>query len=528
MKTVTALVMAMAFAALSFPGEAAEQPPAVPPEEQPEVLTRGPVHEAFAGPVDLQVQKGITAPTQPPPEITEQLAAEKPAGKRFVWVPGYWAWDPERNTYLWVSGCWRAAPPNTYWVPGYWSRTDGGWEWVPGFWAPVAKGKQIEYLPAPPPIDDPRPPGPPPTPNNIWVPPCWYWYGGTYVWRPGYWLVAQPDWIWVPSHYVWTPRGYVFVLGHWDYVLPRRGVLFAPIYFPRPVYLAPGFSYSLSIVVDTGMLQFSWFTCPRYGHFYFGDYYDSIYVSFGIFPRYECEQRYVWYDPIYEHDRWRHRRTVPDWGRYERNEYDRRRADKNLRPPRTYREMEVRQSKMPEPQRGSIRIAAPIRSFAADERSPLKFEESRTGAQDKISRQAASVQKFGEERSRWESPPAGSQPARSTTERERAVSPPTERREPASPPKEERGSARPSSGQRESAAPSSDRSTTYVPPRDVDRNTPESVTIPTPPISNTQRGPGIFREGPPSRPADERRTDSTRSSGSIDTQRESRSQRERR
>lgn len=530
MKTATALVMILALSAIPVYSEAAEPPPPVPDEERPEVLTRGPVHEAFAGPVDLQVQRGIVAPTEPPPDIVEQPPAERPADRRYVWVPGYWAWDLERNTYIWVSGCWRATPPNTYWVPGYWSRTEGGWEWVTGFWAPVASAKHIEYLPAPPPIDDVMPPGPPPTPENIWVPPCWHWYHGGYVWRPGYWVVAHPDWIWVPSHYVWTPRGYVFVLGHWDYVLARRGVLFAPIYFPSPFYVRAGFSYSLSIVVDTGMLQFSWFTYPRYSHFYFGDYYDSIYIGFGIFPRYECGRYYTWYDPIYEHDRWRHRRTVPDWESRQRHEYDRRRADSNLRPPRTYREMEVRQAKMPKSKRSSTRIAVPISSFAADERTSLKFEKGRTDARENVSRQATSVQKFGEERRRWESASEGSQPVRSTTEREPGVTPRTERVEPVSPTQADRGRQSPSSGQRqrEPAAPSSDRNASYVPPGDVNPSTPERVTIPTPPISNRQRGPGIFREGPPSRPADERRTDVTRTPGSSQTQRDYNSQRERR
>ena len=42
-------------------------PPAMPAQEQPEVLSRGPVHEAFAEPVNLQLQAGLTVPAQPPP-----------------------------------------------------------------------------------------------------------------------------------------------------------------------------------------------------------------------------------------------------------------------------------------------------------------------------------------------------------------------------------------------------------------------------------------------------------------------------
>ena len=37
---------------------AQDTPPATPAGEQPEVLSRGPVHEAFAAPVDIQLQGG--------------------------------------------------------------------------------------------------------------------------------------------------------------------------------------------------------------------------------------------------------------------------------------------------------------------------------------------------------------------------------------------------------------------------------------------------------------------------------------
>lgn len=29
---------------------------------------------------------------------------QKPEGDDVAWIPGYWAWDDERNDFLWVSG----------------------------------------------------------------------------------------------------------------------------------------------------------------------------------------------------------------------------------------------------------------------------------------------------------------------------------------------------------------------------------------------------------------------------------------
>jgi hypothetical protein len=94
-------------------------PPPMPAQEQPEVLTRGPVHEAFAEPVNLEFQAGLVAPTQPPANIEEIPPADRPAGDHFVWVPGYWSWDADRSGYIWVSACWRVAPPDMSWMPGY-------------------------------------------------------------------------------------------------------------------------------------------------------------------------------------------------------------------------------------------------------------------------------------------------------------------------------------------------------------------------------------------------------------------------
>jgi hypothetical protein len=402
-KTAMMIVMAMVIAAATVYGDETGQAPPVPSQEQPEVLTQGPVNEAFAQPVNLEDQQGLTAPTAPPADIDEVPPEQKPAGEQFAWVPGYWAWDSDRSGYIWVSGCWRAVPPGMSWMPGYWSQSARGYQWVAGFWAP-AGNQEIEYLPAPPALANVEPPGPtPPSPDQIWVPPCWYWNRGQYIRRPGYWLAAQPDWTWVPSHYVWTPRGYVFANGHWDYALGRRGVLFAPVYFPRHSFERPGFSYPLSIAVDIGNLEIGLFTRPQYSHYYFGDYYDSAYIHMGIFPWFDVAQRHTWYDPLYVQDRWRHRNNERQWEQNVRQAYDRRRADKALRPPRTYREMEHRVSNMPASQRRKFEIVAPMTRIVASKTMAIKFEQVKPEARQQLSRHAGDVHKFVQERSTWES-----------------------------------------------------------------------------------------------------------------------------
>jgi hypothetical protein len=273
----SAIALAVGLSCFGYPGRVSAQttdsatPPPVPAAELPagsEQLTRGPVHEAFAKPVSTDPQAPLVIPQAPPADLQEIPPVEKPVGANIVWVPGYWAWDDDRNDFIWVSGCWRNAPPNTGWIPGHWLQLDNGWEWIAGFWQPLAdQGQQtIEYLPTPPAAFEVEAVGTPPTPDQNWVPGCWYWNNGQYVQRHGYWMAAQLGWVWVPSHYAWTPRGCIFAAGHWDYDLDNRGVLFSPVFFPANVRVQAGFVFSPGLCVDLGMLRLNLFVNPRYNH----------------------------------------------------------------------------------------------------------------------------------------------------------------------------------------------------------------------------------------------------------------------
>jgi len=350
-----------------------------------------------------------------------------------------------------------------YWVPGYWARAARGWQWVAGFWAQVGNNA-IEYLPAPPALTNVEPPGPPPSPDRMWVPPCWYWNHGQYIRRPGYWIVAQTDWVWVPSHYIWTPRGYVLANGHWDYTLERRGVLFAPVYFPRHSYERPGFTFALSIVLDFDNLEAGLFTRPRYNHYYFGDYYDSSYISIGIFPWFEFEQRHTWYDPIYVHTRWRHHQREPRWVQHNRQEYERRRSDRSLRPPRTYREMESRASTMSEPKRRNFEIAAPITRVVASRTTPLTYERSKPEIHKQLPKHAEEVRRFGRERSRWEAQGAARQTGQPDSEKRGSSGKTPEKTVPAV--RTERGE-KPDSGRKGAKASPEQQRPTAVAPRET-------------------------------------------------------------
>ena len=238
----TGCVAAMLFVLIGISWDTAICRAQQPDNEVPgaQVLTRGPVHEAFAGMVTFNPEPGIVATKAPPAVIEELPPEERPEGDHVAWIPGYWAWDDERSDFLWVSGTWRALPPGRQWMAGYWGQTTQGYQWTSGYWAD-ATAREATYLPPPPATVEVGPNIASPSMDYGWSPGCWVWYEGRYAWRPGYWAQGRVDWDWCPAHYVWTPRGYIFVGGFWDYPIEQRGILFAPVYFDSGVYARRGY-----------------------------------------------------------------------------------------------------------------------------------------------------------------------------------------------------------------------------------------------------------------------------------------------
>jgi hypothetical protein len=373
-----------------------------------EVLTRGPIHEAFAQPVTLDREETFRISRTPPAPIDEIPPVEKPEGKHVMWISGYWSWDEDRNDFLWVSGCWRAAPPHCSWVPGYWRQVDGDYEWVAGFWTP-ANTKEFEYLPPPPETLESEPPDTPPAVDNIWVPGCWvwqpggFWRSGRYAWRPGFWLPARTNWVWIPAHYAYTPHGCVFVDGYWDRTLERRGIAFLPVYYPPTVYSHVGFRFTPHFAIDVAVLTQNLFCWPGHHHYYFGDYYAVEYGRHGIYPWFEVRQHHDWYDPIYMHQQWRHRDN-PRWRDDLRKEYDHRRDDREARPARTYKDMETQIKRMPDKERRESQVARPLKEIVEERTRQEKFEKLNPQRHEEVVGRGKKLGEYKQQRANWEAP----------------------------------------------------------------------------------------------------------------------------
>ena len=68
-----------------------------------------------------------------PPEARQQV---EPAARRgYVWVPGYWNWNAQRNRHVWMQPTWVRDRPGYRYTQPQWVERDGRWGLQRGNWA---------------------------------------------------------------------------------------------------------------------------------------------------------------------------------------------------------------------------------------------------------------------------------------------------------------------------------------------------------------------------------------------------------
>jgi hypothetical protein len=381
-----------------------------------EVLTRGPVHEAFAGTVSFNPEPGIIVDRAPPVLIEEVPPEQRLEGDNVVWIPGYWAWDEDQNDFLWISGIWRNLPPGREWIPGYWSEVDGRHQWTSGYWED-SETTEVSYLPEPPRSVEAGPSVKAASDDQTWIPGNWVYRDYRYAWRAGYWVTARPNWIWTPAYYRWTHRGYVYVDGYWDYPVVSRGVVFAPVHFHRDYIARPNFYYSPVTVIALSVFTNHLFLRPNYCHYYFGDYYEPRYRDHGYYASYSYYSGRRGYDPFYAHQRWEHRHDR-NWDRQRQEYYEYRRDRADARPPRTWAALNARSEA--DRERGDFAVADRLDRVAAGKRGDgrQRFKAVNPQERERFVAQKQEVRKFAKERQQLETtgdrPKAGDKDARPT------------------------------------------------------------------------------------------------------------------
>lgn len=290
--------LAVALGASKLSADDGDVPPPPGHDVEHDVMTRGPIHEAFATPTTPDPVEQPLVEQQPPEPIQEALPEHKPRGENVIWIPGYWSFEEDEGDFVWVSGLWRNVPPGRQWVPGYWSEVNKGYRWTSGAW--VRAESNAALYPKPPESLERGASSPQPSDNHFYVPGSWVYRDSDYQWRPGYWAPHQRDWVWVPARYIPAGDRYLYSEGYWDYRLDQRGQLFAPIRFRSDAYTRSDFRFRPTGVVNSGIqLMMHLFTRPDRGRYVFGDYYESNATPWIDYARGDRG-----YDPLYNYYRW--------------------------------------------------------------------------------------------------------------------------------------------------------------------------------------------------------------------------------
>ncbi len=294
------------------------------------VQARGPVHEAFGRPWEAVATPLPVMRQKPPDPIAEEPPDQRPAGANVRWLPGYWQWDTDQKDYIWVTGCWRNMPEGRRWVVGYWATVAGGYYWVGGHLA--AQQEQDFQIVDEPPAPQEEEMGSAPDDHSFYIPGSWFYTDQGYNWRGGYWSDQQEGRSWQPARYQWTPQGYIYTSGYWDANFGQRGMLFAPVYFNRPLWNTTGWFYRPQYMVNPLSLLASLFLNTGANHYYYGDYYGNGYANAGYRPWYNYGASR--YDPIYSYERWSNRSNA-QWLPGLRGTFDGRQSGTLALPPRT-------------------------------------------------------------------------------------------------------------------------------------------------------------------------------------------------
>jgi hypothetical protein len=367
-----------------------------------EVLTRGPVHEAFAGMVTFNPEPGIVISKAPPEVIEEIPPEERPEGDNVRGFPVTGV--GMMNGVIFSGSAARGARCR---------RAARGWRVIGAQTSArlingsLVTGRTLQC--GKPPICHRRrqtvevgPNIAAPSIDYGWSPGCWVWYQDRYAWQPGYWAQGRADWDWMPAHYVWTPRGHIFVGGYWDYPIQRRGIVFAPVYFESSYYARRGYVYSPRIVISLGVFSDHLFLRPSYSHYYFGDYYAPSYYQGGFYASFSFQSRRHGYDPFYSRQRWTHRQDR-DWERRTEISYQHRRDHEAARPPRTWAAQRSISVSVSAAERSQMLVATPIDQIAKRNDGGLRFQSVAKAEREKISGRGREVQQSREQRRTLES-----------------------------------------------------------------------------------------------------------------------------
>jgi hypothetical protein len=189
-------------------------------------------------------------------------------------------------------------------------------------------------------------------------------------------------------------------------------LVFAPVYFDGGLRTQRGFTYTPSAVINLDVFANHLFLRPRYGHYYFGDYYAANYSDAGFSPWFSYQSSRRGYDPIYANQRWQHRNDR-DWERRTKSNFHQFRDHKDARPPHTW----AAQRELEKSNKGNNAVATSLDELARQKDSRFRFQPVDKSDQQQFGQRGQAYRKYLEQRQQLEANAArkpGKDPATAT------------------------------------------------------------------------------------------------------------------
>ena len=133
----------------------------------------------------------------------------------------------------------------------------------------------------------------------------------------------------------------------------------------------------------------------------------------GFLPWFKCQTIHTWYDPLFVYDRWHFQQTDPHWAANLAHGFELRRSNRDLRPARTFTELQVQMTRLPANRRPERPLVESVKTYAASQHTPIKFERINNTERQQIAVKATDVRSLRDQRAQWEAP-AGATRARDT------------------------------------------------------------------------------------------------------------------
>ena len=275
-----------------------------------ELLTRGPLHEAFAQPVVFEPSQAPRAPEAVPAPLHEVLPAFKPQGA-VVWIAGYWAWNDVNDSWTWVTGTWRVPPAGKHWVSGYWTDSNDRRDWIAvgvGL-LDSGSGQQVDLRASP-------AEGKAPAARSS-IGPGRVLAARVLDFRKRSVCLARRIGDAHPARSIVGSVSVPLDSGRVRFcrqllglpVCSRRGWLFDPVGLTNSDSDTSKLSFGPSTLLNVDNVALELFARPKQSAYYFGDYFGASHVRHGIHAWYRYAQ--TAYDPIYTYQSWQYGRQNP-------------------------------------------------------------------------------------------------------------------------------------------------------------------------------------------------------------------------